>query len=59
MIRAGTDPETLVVWARLTAGDLYRVAGGMCLVDMAEAAAGLPARPRLLRDSPRIYVDGG
>jgi len=49
LVGSGTDPETLVVWARLTAGDLYRVSGGICLVDMAEAAAGLPARPRVVR----------
>ena len=48
MIQAGTDPETLIVWARLDDGDLYRVSGGVYLLDMAEAAAGLPARPRVL-----------
>ncbi len=50
MIEAGTDPETLVVWARLADGTRYRVSGGIYLVDMAEATAGLPARSRILTE---------
>ncbi len=50
VVQAGTDPATLVVWARLEDGDLYLVAEDDILVDMAEAAAGLPARPRVLRE---------
>jgi hypothetical protein len=48
MIQAGANAEILVVWARLADGRAYRVSGGTFLVDMAEAAAGLPARPRTL-----------
>ncbi|MCY7420044.1 MAG: hypothetical protein LH650_16460 [Chloroflexi bacterium] len=50
MVGSGTDPATLAVWARLEDGDLYLVAEDDILVDMAEAAAGLPARPRVLRE---------
>ena len=48
MIRSGTDPATLAVWARLEDGELYVVAEDQNLVDFAEAAAGLPPRPRVL-----------
>jgi hypothetical protein len=50
MVRSGTDPETLVVWARLDSGEVYRVAGGIFLVSMAKAAAGIPAGPRVPRE---------
>lgn len=50
MVESGTDPGTLVVWARLANGDRYRVSGGIALVDMAEAAAGLPRTPRAVTE---------
>lgn len=50
MVDAGTDPDTLVVWARLADGRPYRVSGGIYLVDMAEGAAGLPRRLRTPRE---------
>ena len=50
LIQVGADPATLAVWARLQDGDLYLVAEDDFLVDMAEAAAGIPARPRILRE---------
>ncbi len=49
-VRAGRSPESMVVWSRLTDGERYRVAGGAALVDLAEAAAGVPAKPRVLRE---------
>ena len=42
---AGADPEELTLWARLQDGELYDVGGGDSLVDTAEGAAGIPARP--------------
>ncbi len=50
MVKAGRDPATLALWARLEDGDVYLVAEDDILVDMAEAAAGLPARLRVLRE---------
>ena len=50
MVQAGTDPATLAVWARLGDGELYLVAEDDILVHWAEVAAGLPARPRVLRE---------
>lgn len=46
----GTDPVALTLWARLENGELYDVGTGLNLVDMAEGAAGIPARPRTLRE---------
>ena len=50
MIGAGADPATLAVWARLEDGELYLVADDPYLIDFAEAAAGLPPRPRALTE---------
>jgi hypothetical protein len=50
MIEAGADPATLAVWARLRDGGPYLVADDPYLVDFAEAAAGIPAKPRVLRE---------
>jgi hypothetical protein len=49
MIEAGADPATLAVWARVGDGELYLVADDPYLVSFAEAAAGLPPKPRALR----------
>ena len=46
LVDAGADPGDLIVWARLSTGERYRVAGGAFLVDLAEGAAGRPGRPR-------------
>jgi hypothetical protein len=46
LVRSGVPLEGLVVWSRLADGQRYRVAGGAALVELAEAAAGIPARPR-------------
>lgn len=48
-VRNGTDPESLVVWARLRDGQRYRVAGGTALVALAERSAGIRTRPRVLK----------
>jgi hypothetical protein len=44
--RSGSEPEALVLWALLDTGERYEVASGAILIDMAEAAAGIPRRPR-------------
>ncbi len=42
LVEAGTPPEALAVWSRLDDGRRYRVAGGIDLLGLAEAAAGIP-----------------
>jgi hypothetical protein len=42
LVRAGTDPSTLAVWARLTDGERYLVAEDDLLVAFAQAATGQP-----------------
>lgn len=42
-LEAGSDPSTLVVWARLVDGSRYEVASGVLLAGMAHRAAGIPA----------------
>jgi len=44
--RAGRDPDTMKLCARLDTGERYELGGGPNLIDCAEAAAGIPARPR-------------
>ncbi|MFV2063937.1 MAG: hypothetical protein ACC726_10560 [Chloroflexota bacterium] len=44
--RSGSDPEAMVLWAIFETGELYEVASGAILIDMAEASAGIPRRPR-------------
>jgi hypothetical protein len=44
--RTGMDPERMLLCARLETGQRYEVGGGSPLIDMAEAAAGIAARPR-------------
>lgn len=53
MIRAGADPASLAVWARLDDGNLYLVADDPYLTDFAEAAAGLPRQRPTSRPSVR------
>lgn len=47
--RSGADPEHLLLCARLQTGERYEVGSGSNLVDIAEAAAGIPARPRRVK----------
>lgn len=54
LVGSGTDPEELSVWARLARGERYRVGAGLILVDMAEHAAGIPGRPRVITDRRTI-----
>jgi hypothetical protein len=49
----GRDPDRMVLVARLDTGERYEVGGGLPLIDMAEAAAGIPARPRTPRQPGR------
>src|SRR5688500_2474441 len=44
--RAGRDPDTMRLVARLETGERYELEGGVVLIDLAEASAGIPARPR-------------
>lgn len=44
--RAGRDADTMRLCARLDTGERYDLGGGLNLIDCAEAAAGIPARPR-------------
>lgn len=46
LVDSGTPSDGLAVWARLSDGTRFLVAADLLLVDAAEAAAGLPARPR-------------
>lgn len=50
LINAGRDPDDLALWARLRGGERYEVSSGIFLVDMAEGAAGIPPRPRVIRE---------
>lgn len=44
LTRAGRDPDTLLLCARLESGERYEIGGGQSLVGAAEAAAGVPAQ---------------
>ncbi len=46
----GVAPDEFMLWARLENGELYDVGTGLNLVDLAEGAAGIPVRPRTLRE---------
>lgn len=50
LARSGTDPDRLLLYARLETGERYEVGGGPNLIGVAEAAAGIPARPRTPRE---------
>jgi hypothetical protein len=43
---SGRDPDTMLLVARLQTGERYELCGGVILIDLAEASAGIPARPR-------------
>jgi len=47
--RSGSDPEAMVLWAVFETGEQYEVASGAILIDMAEASAGIPRRPRITK----------
>ena len=49
LTRSGSDPDRLLLCARLETGERYEVGSGPNLIDAAEAAAGIPARPRTAR----------
>jgi hypothetical protein len=46
LYRGGRDPDTMRLVARLVTGERYELEGGPILIDLAEASAGIPARPR-------------
>jgi hypothetical protein len=50
LVADGADPDDLVLMARLDDGVIFGVGSGIELVDLAEAAAGIPARPRVIRE---------
>lgn len=49
LYREGTDPDTMILWARLETGEHYEVGGGVILLDIAESAAGIPWEERTAR----------
>lgn len=50
LVESGTNPDALLLCARLDTGERYEIGSGLSLIDIAEAAAGIPARPRALRE---------
>ncbi|MFV2063938.1 MAG: hypothetical protein ACC726_10565 [Chloroflexota bacterium] len=46
LTQAGRDPDDLLLCARLDTGERFELGGGPSLIGAAEAAAGIPARPR-------------
>jgi len=48
---AGHDPDDMILCARLDTGERFELGGGLSLVGVAEAAAGIPARPRQSRST--------
>ncbi len=46
LARSGRDPDALMLCARLETGERFELGGGPSLIGAAEAAAGIPARPR-------------
>jgi len=49
--RSGRDPDKMMLCARLETGERFELGGGPSLIGVAEAAAGLPRRPRALREA--------
>ena len=49
VIRKGADPDDLILVGRRPSGRRSVLGRGLDLQDIAEAAAGLPARPRVAR----------
>lgn len=46
LVESGMPPDGLAVWCRLTDARRFRVTHGTFLLDTAEAAAGIPTKPR-------------
>jgi hypothetical protein len=51
LAQSGRDPDKMMLCARLETGERFELGGGPSLVGVAEAAAGLPRRPRTLREA--------
>jgi hypothetical protein len=49
LARSGRDTDDLMLCARLETGERFELGGGPNLIDAAEAAAGIPARPRTVK----------
>jgi hypothetical protein len=49
LTRSGTDPDHLILCVRLETGERCEVGSGPNLIDAAEAAARIPARPRTVK----------
>jgi hypothetical protein len=47
--QSGRDPDDLLLCARLETGERFEIGGGPSLIGIAEAAAGIPARPRTVK----------
>jgi len=52
----GRDPDELTLYARLVNGEKFRICSGISLIDIAEHAAGIPARPRIPGHPLRVHV---
>jgi len=50
LTRSGADPEEMLLCVRLETGARYEVGSRPNLIDAAEAAAGIPRRPRAPRE---------
>ena len=46
LAQSGRDPDEMMLCARLETGERFEIGGGPSLIGVAEAAAGIPARPR-------------
>lgn len=53
LVKDGSDPGRLTVWARLANGDAYPLASGVILMEMARSSAGLPRESESSATRPR------
>jgi len=49
LAQSGREPDKMMLCARLETGERFELGGGPSLIGAAEAAAGIPARPRTVK----------